>query len=156
MLPHLPPTPSVLDRDWTECHLWALLREKSQSTSHGPPSGTNGDSSTSALRNQEAASERLPAGDPESRGWPGVAAAGVGPGAPRPPGPPAAASSHTVRPGGVLHSAAGRMFWLRACPVRPEGWKERRLRSRFSISRQLLRYWRRSKEYTKGSDAALP
>lgn len=39
--------------------------------------------------------------------------------------------------------------------MRPEEWRERLWSTLFRISLQLLRYWCRSKEYTKGSDAAL-
>lgn len=123
----------------------------------GHPLVTNGQFNVCPAGTRNQASEPPQARGPASLGLEEVAAGRVHPGAPNPALPffSPAASFQALQRSNVLHSETGRMFWLWESRLRPEGRSDRRRRTLFRISWQLLRYWCRSKEYTKGSDAAL-
>lgn len=136
----------------------SFSERKARGSSHSHPLVQSRDSPASAL--EEPGSRLQSPYKPGNRDrWAGQVGGSWGC-PPRTPSPPLPAS-HQLSPSslssrsGGLHSETGRMFWLWESPVRPEEWRERRWRIRFRISLQLLRYWCRSREYTKGSDAAL-
>lgn len=168
MLPHLPPALCGLDHDRTGSNSWGasvesrsskeLLRKKSESTQHVPWSSFGDKRAVQRLpcRHQEPGFRAAPSRGPASLGLEVAAAGRVHPGALSPAlhfSP--AASFRALQRSNGLHSETGRVFWLWESRVRPEERSDRRWRTLFRISLQLLRYWCRSKEYTKGSDAAL-
>lgn len=164
MLAHLPPARCGLDHDRTGSDSWGvsaesrsskeLLRKKSEGTQHVPRSSFGDKRTVPRLpcRHQEPGFRAAPGRGPASLGLEVVAAGRVHPGAPRPALPfSPAASFQALQRSNVHHS----VFWLRESRLRPAERSARRWRTRFRISLQLFRYWCRSKEYTKGSDAAL-
>lgn len=172
MLPHLPPGGCVLDHAWTHPVILqvrpgeplgstraqgSFSERKARARDHSHPLVVNRAAPPLPLRNQEAGSSAPQARGLESLGCQVGGSWWCPPRGPKPSFPASHQLSHSKSSSrhSIFHSEMGRMFWQWESPVRPEERRERLWSTRFSISLQLLRYWCRSREYTKGSEAAL-